>query len=180
MKMSDKDIVCLLIRRHHPGASRADLSMVLRSYNDIQRVLAKLVDPFREDSVTLVAGIETSGIVFACSVALSLKVGVVIIRKKGREKSGNVISEDFTPNYKRGGCGLEVLEGVIATGDRVLIVDDFLEDGEQLATAIRLIERSGAEVVGASVFQANRTMQGERKFPGMKIHDFYHEENVEV
>jgi adenine phosphoribosyltransferase len=179
MTMADKDIVCSLIRRNH-GASRADLSNVLRRYDVLRLVTAKLADPFREGLVNLVAGIETSGILFACSVALSLNVGVVIIRKKGRETSGNVIYEDFTPNYKRGGCGLEVLEGVITTGDRVLIVDDFLEDGEQLAAAIRLIGRSGGEVVGASVFQANRTMQGKRKFPQMKIHDFYHEENVEV
>jgi adenine phosphoribosyltransferase len=44
--------------------------------------------------------------------------------------------------------GLELRVGAIREGDRVLLVDEWVETGAQARAAAELIERSGGEVVG--------------------------------
>ena len=48
-------------------------------------------------------------------------------------------------------------KGSIKKGDRVLIVDEWIETGSQAKAAIKLIEKQGGKVIGITVLKAHRT-----------------------
>jgi adenine phosphoribosyltransferase len=43
---------------------------------------------------------------------------------------------------------LELAEGTCKLGDRVLLVDEWIETGSQVQAAIRLLEKQGATIIG--------------------------------
>ena len=48
-------------------------------------------------------------------------------------------------------------ETLINAGDRVLIVDDWIETGGQVKGIIKLLEKQGAEIIGISALGFNQT-----------------------
>ena len=47
-------------------------------------------------------------------------------------------------------------KSLLQPGDRVLIIDDWIETGGQMKALVKLVEKQGATVVGISVIGANR------------------------
>ena len=175
----ESDIVSKLMRLKK-GSARADLTKVLSNHSVFASIVRKMATPFADDNIDIVVGIEASGIMFASGVAHFLRAGFVLARKEGRENSWTAVHEPFGKEYTRGEGGLEIVDDAVALGQRILIVDDFLETGIQLATAMKLIERLGGKVVGASFFQANRTREHTLKFPKLKVRDFNNEDDIPV
>ena len=115
---------------------------------DIGREFAELV---KDLGVTRVATIESSGIAPAQMTALELKVPMVIMKKSNsRILEGAMQTEvfSFTKGKK---YQLTVKPEFIKKGDRVLLVDDFMANGEAAMGAARLIEHAGAEVAAIGI-----------------------------
>ena len=55
-------------------------------------------------------------------------------------------SEEYALEY--GTDRLEIHEDAVGSGDRVLVIDDVIATGGTAAATVRLVERSGATVVG--------------------------------
>ena len=96
------------------------------------------------DSSTLVAGIEARGFIFASAVANQLRSGFVPIRKAGKLPH-LTISESYGLEY--GVDTLEVHIDAVATGSKVLLIDDVLATGGTIGAAIELIHRLGGQVI---------------------------------
>jgi adenine phosphoribosyltransferase len=173
------NIVSKLVRSRK-GLARADLTKLLLDPDAFASVIQKIASPFSSHGVDIIAGIEASGVPFACGVSRFLQKGFVLLRKGGRQRSWTVLREPFPKGYVRGEAGLEIVEDAVSAGQRVLIVDDFLETGVQLQTAMKLVERLGGKVIGGSFFQANRTHEHALKFTNLKVRDFYNEEDIPV
>jgi adenine phosphoribosyltransferase len=82
-------------------------------------------------------------------VARRLGAGFIPLRKPGKLPY-DVVSESYSLEY--GVDTLEMHEDAVFDGARVLVVDDVIATGGTGAAAIRLLDRSGADVVGVSVF----------------------------
>lgn len=97
-----------------------------------------------------IACIEGKGFVFGSAVAFYLKKGFVLIRREGKFKKNkySVSYKDYSGKKKT----LEIQKDVILKGERILIVDDWVDTGETLKAAIKLIERCGGVVAGTVVF----------------------------
>jgi adenine phosphoribosyltransferase len=95
-----------------------------------------------------VCGIESRGFIFGAAMARALGAGFVPLRKAGKLPPP-VVGVDYGLEY--GLDRLEIGTRAVAPGERVVIVDDVLATGGTLEAARRLVERLGAEVVGASV-----------------------------
>jgi adenine phosphoribosyltransferase len=59
-------------------------------------------------------------------------------------------------DYSGAEKALELRRGALDARHRVLLVDDWIETGAQIAAAIRLIERQGASVVGIATIHMDR------------------------
>jgi adenine phosphoribosyltransferase len=55
------------------------------------------------------------------------------------------------PDYRGKTHALHLQAGALGRGDRVLLVDDWIEMGSQAAAVMALVERAHATFVGASV-----------------------------
>lgn len=107
---------------------------------------------YLHDNVTKILTIEASGIAVAVAAAHYLSVPVVFAKKAS---TSNISGDVYTSKIHSftHGCDYEALVPVefLQPQDRVLIVDDFLADGNALSGLADIVSQSGATVVGAAV-----------------------------
>lgn len=119
---------------------------------------------YADDQVTRVATIESSGIAPAVMTALTLNVPMVILKKSVSSilKDGILQTEVFSFT-KNTSYQLTLKRQFVHPGDRVLLIDDFLANGEAAFGGIRLLEEAGATVVGVGAVIAKAFQPGLQK-----------------
>jgi len=107
---------------------------------------------------TLVVGVETRGLVLGPITALHLGIGFVEIRKDRRivgdaqrPADDPMLRAHTPPEYQDGGLTLVAPGRLFRPGDRVLLVDEWLETGAQASAVRRMVTEAGAEWAGAAV-----------------------------
>ena len=149
-----------------PGILFKDITPVLADRRAFTGLVDALAQPFT-DSVDKVAGIEARGFILATPVAEALRTGFIPIRKPGK-LPWKVVREEYELEY--GTDALEIHQDAVATGDRVLIVDDVLATGGTAAAAVRLLRHLGAEVVGVAVFIELGFLDGRSALRDVELH----------
>lgn len=112
---------------------------------------ARFAELTKDMGVTRVVTIESSGIAPAQMTALSLGVPMVVMKKSNSRILENAIQTEvfsFTKNTK---YQLTVKPEFIKKGDKVLLIDDFMANGEAAMGAARLIEHAGAELTAIGI-----------------------------
>lgn len=119
---------------------------------------------FANDGVTRVATIESSGIAPAVMCAMTLGVPMVIMKKQPSSilKDGILQTEVFSFT-KNSSYQLTLKVQFINENDNVLIIDDFLANGEAAFGAIRLVEQAGGKVAGLGAVIAKAFQPGMEK-----------------
>lgn len=104
---------------------------------------------FSEDGITRIVTIESSGIAPSAMAALKFGVPLVILKKSASVilNSGTLQTEVFSFT-KQKSYQLTLKSEFIKPGDRVLIIDDFMANGEAAMGAIKLVEQAGGIVAG--------------------------------
>ncbi len=93
-----------------------------------------------------VAGVDARGFIVGAAMALELGIGFVPIRKAGKLPA-DVIAESYDLEY--GSATVEMHVDSVASGDRVVLVDDLIATGGTMLAAHKLLDRLGAMVVSA-------------------------------
>ena len=96
--------------------------------------------------------IEASGIGIACITALHFNVPVVFAKKT---KTVNIASDVYTSKVEsythKTTYDIIVSKEFLGSGDKVLIIDDFLANGKALEGLIALCDEAGATVAGIGI-----------------------------
>ncbi len=107
---------------------------------------------FADAEVNKILTIEASGIGIACVVAQYFDVPVLFAKKN---KTKNIAGDVYTSQVESFTHGrvydIIVSKEFLGKGDKVLLIDDFLANGKALEGLAKLVEDSGAELVGAGV-----------------------------
>ncbi|WP_426452396.1 xanthine phosphoribosyltransferase [Paenibacillus sp. S-38] len=107
---------------------------------------------YREQRVTKVLTIESSGIPIAFAAAQELGVPMVFARRK---KTLNTDVETYcerVPSFTKGFVtDIMVGKEFLNETDRVVLIDDFIANGDAARGLIRIIRRSGAELLGLGI-----------------------------
>ena len=131
---------------------------------DIMRQLAQeLKRRFRGVTVTKILTIEASGIAIATMLGDLYDVPVVFAKKSETANSTDTkyMSQAFSFTHKTINNVFVSKPYLLAT-DKVLIVDDFLADGESMHALIDLVHQAGGEVVGLGVAVEKGNQKGGR------------------
>lgn len=131
---------------------------------DIMRQLAQeLKRRFRGVKVTKILTIEASGIAIATMLGDLYDVPVVFAKKSETANSTDTkyMSQAFSFTHKTINNVFVSKPYLLAT-DKVLIVDDFLADGESMHALIDLVHQAGGEVVGLGVAVEKGNQKGGR------------------
>ncbi len=130
-----------------PGIMFRDITTLLGDSQGLKAAVARLAEPYRTEPVDAVAGIEARGFILGGAVADRLGCGFVPIRKKGK-LPWKTIGQEYTLEY--GVDTIEIHADAIKPGQRILIVDDLIATGGTAEAAVKLVRRSGGEVLGAA------------------------------
>ena len=138
--------------------------------NIIEELGKDMAEHFRGQGVTKVFTIEASGIAPALFTARALEVPLVILKKQNAENLGTEVWQTEVVSYtKDTSYRLTLAKNYISDSDHVLIVDDFLANGEAATGAVRLIRKAHATVAGIGVLIEKTFQPGREKLESQGI-----------
>lgn len=107
---------------------------------------------FADAHIDRVLTIEASGIAIGVMTALEMHVPLVFARKK---KSALITEPVYTHRVysytKKEYADILVLQKFLPAGENVLIIDDFLANGEAALGLAKLVEDAGSKVAGIGI-----------------------------
>ena len=141
----------------------------------LTRALAKeIAEVFKDAKANKVFTIETSGIPLAYAVAEEIGNVPLVFAKKSKSLTvGDDIYKTEVKSFTRNICStVTVSDKYLKKGDTVLIVDDFLAEGNASLGLVDLCNKAGAQVVGVAIaiekgFQPGR---GKLEAMGLKVY----------
>ena len=138
------------------GTSIVKVDLFLNHRIDTELVSAmgrEIAAYFAADKPDLVMTVEASGIALAITTAQALgNIPVVFAKKHAPSTQKGPVYTQTVHSFTKGSdyqmrCSAECLEA----GARVLMVDDFLAEGEAVRGMLSLIRQAGAQPVGVAV-----------------------------
>ncbi len=129
-----------------PGIQFRDITTLIgdaAGFAESVRRLSALAAVHRPD---FIVAVEARGFLFGAAMATAMGLGIVPVRKAGK-LPGVTIGVDYQLEY--GVDRLELHEGAVLPGHRVVLVDDLLATGGTILATAELMRSVGADVVAA-------------------------------
>ena len=127
----------------------------------IRQIAYELKRRFKGKEVTKILTIEASGIALATLLG-EIYDAPVVFAKKGETANSTddkYIAQAYSFTHKRTN-NVFVSKPYMLAGEKVLIVDDFLADGQAMSALTDIVHQAGAEVVGLGVAVEKGQQQG--------------------
>ncbi len=128
-----------------PGIVFKDIMPVVQSARAFHFAVDALAAWARPKRPELVAGIESRGFLFGAALARELRLGLTVIRKKGKlpRKCASVVApNEYAVEH------FEMHEDGVAPGQRIVIIDDLIATGSSSTSAIDLVKLLKGDVAG--------------------------------
>lgn len=128
---------------------------------------------FKDRNITKVLTVESSGIAPAFATATYLKVPMLIMKKQSSKVlNGNVYQTRITSFTKGISYELTLYKDYLTKEDNVLLIDDFLANGEVAVGVSRLIEMAGAKLSGIGILIEKSFQRGRQRMldAGYEVH----------
>ncbi|ABS21624.1 xanthine phosphoribosyltransferase [Bacillus cytotoxicus] len=130
----------------------------------MQEIGKEFAKRFQEEKITKIVTIESSGIAPAVMAALELGVKVIFARKrKSLTLQENMYVANVYSFTKQETNEISLSKKHIHEDDRVLIIDDFLANGQAALGLMSLVEQAGASVSGIGIVIEKAFQDGGKK-----------------
>lgn len=129
-----------------PGIMFRDVTTLLADGPGFAELVERLATVARPLAPDLIVGIEARGFILGAALAHVLGKGFVPVRKKGK-LPGKTVGIDYALEY--GTDRLELHEGQVPSGTRIILVDDLIATGGTALAAAQLLRGQGAIVLMA-------------------------------
>ena len=149
-----------------PGILFYDITTLLTEADAFREAIELMNEPFKDEQIDIVVGMESRGFIFSAPMALHLGAGFVPVRKLGKLPS-ETISIEYELEY--GTNTLEVHRDAIRPNQKVLIVDDLLATGGTVLGTIELVKQLKGEIVGLSFLVELGFLKGRERLDGYRI-----------
>jgi adenine phosphoribosyltransferase len=130
-----------------PGILFYDIATLMAHPAAWQTTIRRLHDEVAPHQPEVLAGIESRGFLVAAPLAVEMGLGFIMIRKKGKLPGR---THPYTYDLEYGTDTIEVQEGAVKPGQKVVILDDLLATGGTMAASTELIRECGGDVRGAA------------------------------
>ncbi|MEI2356469.1 xanthine phosphoribosyltransferase [Mesobacillus zeae] len=127
---------------------------------------------FREEKITKILTIESSGIAPAVMAGLQMNVPVIFARKrKSLTLTDNLLTAHVYSFTKKETNEISVSGSFLNHDDSILIIDDFLANGEAALALAKIVEDAGASVAGIGIVIEKAFQNGGKKLreKGFKV-----------
>lgn len=146
----------------------ADTWSMLRDPEALRAIVEGIAATAAHDRPDVVVGVESRGFVLGPAVALALGVGFAPVRKDGAVFPGPVVEQQTEPDYRGNRRTLSLRADLVGSGQRVVLVDDWVETGSQALATAALVERCGARLVGIAVVVDDAADPARAALPGIR------------
>ena len=117
-----------------------------------RRMACEFQHRYAGQKITKILTIEASGIAMASITAMQLDVPMLFAKKtQSLNVDGEIYSSDAYSFTHKTNNHIFVSSKYLDPTDKVLIVDDFLANGQALLALTDIVRQSGAEVVGCGI-----------------------------
>ena len=143
-------------------------------------------DRFKDAGVTKVVTIEASGIAPALYVAEALDVPMIFAKKaKNITMNEGILTAEVYSFTKQVSSTVSIAGKFLDPSDKVLIIDDFLANGQAAKGLIQIIEQAGAKVEAIGIvieksFQDGRDLLEKAGYPVLSLARLDRFENGQV
>jgi len=149
-----------------PGIVFKDITPLLADAGAFIAATDAMAAPFVGHRISHVVAIESRGFILGGPVAQRLGAGFIPVRKPGKLPSATR-REEYELEY--GTDALEIHADAFDDAARVLIVDDLIATGGTAVATSRLVEATGATVVGFSFLIALTFLPGVGRLAGHHV-----------
>jgi adenine phosphoribosyltransferase len=149
-----------------PGILFYDITTMLKDPDAFHEAIDLMLEPYKDERIDIVVGMESRGFIFSAPMAYQLKAGLVPVRKLGKLPA-ETITVEYALEY--GSNTLEIHRDAIEAGQRVLIVDDLLATGGTVRGTIELVERLKGVVVGLAFLVELDFLKGRERLEGRRV-----------
>ena len=130
-----------------PGILFRDITPLLGNPTALRESVRQLADPYRGQKINAVVAAEARGFIFAAPLAIELNAGFVPVRKPGKLPFDR---HSFRYDLEYGSDTLEMHVDGVPPGARVLVVDDLLATGGTVGACVKLLEKTGANIIACA------------------------------
>ena len=137
----------------------------------MQQIGEEFAAHFKDQGITKIVTIESSGIAPALTTAIAMQIPMVILKKEPSKILNKELYQTVVTSYTKGtSYELTLAMNQINENDHVLIIDDFLANGEAATGAIRLIRKAHATIAGLGILIEKSFQPGREKLEEQGIH----------
>lgn len=130
-----------------PGILFRDITPLLGNPAALRETVRRLAEPYRNEKIDVIVAAEARGFIFAAPLAIELGAGFVPVRKPGKLPFDR---HSFRYDLEYGSDTLEMHIDGVSSGARVLVVDDLLATGGTVGACVKLLEKTGANIIGCA------------------------------
>ncbi len=143
-----------------------DITTAVKDAKALKFMVDFLTEQYEDKKIDYVAGIESRGFVFGSALAYNLGAGFILIRKPGKLPA-ETISQEYSLEY--GTDKIEMHADAVEPGKNVLVIDDLLATGGTVDAAVKLLKKTGANVVGAAFIIELSDLKGREKLKDIDV-----------
>lgn len=154
-----------------PGILFKDITPLLASPEAFGEVIRRMANHYRDAEIDVIVAAEARGFIFAAPLALELQASFVPVRKPGKLPFE---THAFHYELEYGTDTLEMHIDGVTDGQRVLVVDDLLATGGTVEACCRLLENTGAKVVGCAFLICLDFLKGEQRIAPHEAYSLIH------
>ena len=118
----------------------------------IDEIAKEFFKLFKDCGVTRILTVEASGIAIAVLTAKYFNVPLVFAKKASHKNVGSDLYTAECYSFTHGkSYTMSVSKKYLPKGEKILIIDDFLADGNAVKALMKLVNDSGSETVGVGI-----------------------------
>ena len=157
--------------RHVPDFPKAgilfyDVTTLLRDPQGFRLAVDALSEPYYDQGISLVVGIESRGFILGAAVADRIGAGFIPVRKVGKLPH-TTIRVSYSLEY--GTDSLEMHSDAVEKGQKVLIVNDLLATGGTARATVDLVRQLGGQVHAIAFLIELVALNGREKLAGENV-----------
>jgi adenine phosphoribosyltransferase len=131
--------------------TRCDMTPIFEDAKAFSNLVNDLIKPFKNEQIDKIIALDALGFVLGGAIASKLGVGLIVARKGGKlpRKKSNLLQKSFV-DYTKTKKSFEINKSAIKNGEKLLLVDEWIETGSQVKAAISLVEKANGKIIGIS------------------------------